>query len=72
MVGRQDPRWGESPVAVVVRHPDAGDGLDEAAVLGAFEGRLARYKHPREVVFMEALPRNVMGKVQKFRLREMI
>jgi acyl-coenzyme A synthetase/AMP-(fatty) acid ligase len=34
-----------------------------------FEGRLARYKHPRQVIFMRALPRNAMGKVEKFTLR---
>ncbi len=68
VVGRSDDRWGEVPVAFVV----ARDGitLDREAVLGLFEGELARYKHPREVVFRDALPRNVMGKVLKFELRE--
>jgi len=40
--------------------------------MALFEGRLARYKHPRRVVFMDALPKNVMGKVQKFELRRAI
>jgi len=34
-------------------------------VMALFDGRLARFKHPREVVFLERLPRNVMGKVLK-------
>lgn len=65
VIGRPDPKWGEVAVAVLVADP----GLDRAAVLGAFEGRLARFKHPRDVVFVDSLPRNVMGKVLKFELR---
>ncbi len=68
VVGRSDDRWGEVPVAfVVAREPGA---LDGDGVLGLFEGALARYKHPHEVVFLDALPRNAMGKVLKFELRE--
>ncbi len=69
VVGRPDPRWGEIPVAVVVR---ADPALDEAAVLALFEGRLARFKHPRAVVFMDELPRNAMGKVLRYRVRDWI
>jgi fatty-acyl-CoA synthase len=67
VVGRPDSRWVEVPVAFVVAR--AGSGLDEAAVAALFEGRLARYKHPREIRFVEALPRNVMGKILKHELR---
>ena len=63
--GRTDPRWGEVPVAVVV----PGPGFDRAAVLRHFEGRLARFKHPREVVVATALPRTALGKVQLAALR---
>jgi fatty-acyl-CoA synthase len=70
VVPRAHPKWGEVPVAVVVRRP--GATLDEATILNAFEGRLARYKHPRAVVFLDALPRNAMGKVQKFKLRALV
>lgn len=68
--GRPHRRWGEVAVAVVVRRPNVV--LDKATVLAAFAGRLARYKHPREVIFMDRLPRNAMGKIQKFRLHEML
>jgi fatty-acyl-CoA synthase len=63
VVGRPDARWGEVAVAVVVRKP--GSTLDEAAVLALFDGRLARYKKPRQVLFAEALPKTALGKVQK-------
>ncbi len=63
--GRPDPRWGEVPVAVVV----AGEGFDRAAVLKHFEGRIARFKQPRDVVVVEALPKTALGKVQLAALR---
>ncbi|HEX5778219.1 MAG TPA: AMP-binding protein [Xanthobacteraceae bacterium] len=62
VVARPDARWGAVPVAVVVR--DKNSPIDRADVLAAFEGRLARYKHPKDVIFTDALPRNAMGKVR--------
>ena len=70
VIARPDARWGEVPVAVVVRRP--GAALDEGAILALFAERLARFKRPRAVAFVESLPRNAMGKVKKFRLREMV
>ncbi len=49
-----------------------GAEIGQAELIARFAGRLARYKHPREVLFLGALPRNAMGKVLKFRLREEI
>ena len=64
VVGRPDPRWEEVPVAVISRSDDDdGHALTRDTVLAAFEGQLARFKHPRDVVFVDALPRNVMGKI---------
>jgi fatty-acyl-CoA synthase len=63
VVGQPDARWGEVVVAVVVRKP--GSGLDAAGVQQLFEGRLARFKHPKRVLFCEALPKTALGKVQK-------
>ena len=60
VAGRADPRWGTVPVAVVVKKDPR---LTAGDVLQAFDGQLARYKHPRAVVFVAALPRNAMGKV---------
>jgi len=68
VAGRPDARWGEVPVVVAVR----GDGaVERADVLALFEGRLARYKHPRDVVFVDALPRTALGKVEVRKLREL-
>jgi fatty-acyl-CoA synthase len=65
--GAPDPKWGEIAVAAVV--PREGRSIDEAGVRALFEGRIARFKHPRRIVFVDTLPRNAMGKVQKFELR---
>ena len=70
VVGRADARWGEVPVAVVV--PKPGATLDAARVLALFEGRLARYKHPRDVIIATALPKTAMGKVQKETLKRQL
>lgn len=67
VIGQEDARWGEVAVAVVVRRPDSS--LDEDGVIALFDGRLARYKHPRRVVFAESLPKTALGKVQKAALR---
>lgn len=63
VVGEPDARWGEGVVAVVVRKP--GAELDAAQVLQLFDGKLARFKHPKRIVFCDALPKTALGKVQK-------
>ncbi len=70
VVARPDARWGEVPVACVVRREDSM--ITKEQVLALYGGRLAKYKHPRDVVFMDALPRNVMGKILKYQLRETV
>jgi fatty-acyl-CoA synthase len=63
VVGRPDARWGEIVAAAVVLKP--GARMTEAEVAALFAGRLARYKHPREIHFVSSLPRNALGKVQR-------
>ena len=60
--------FGEAVTAAVV--PRSGAALTEAAILSALGERLAKFKTPKQVVFVDALPRNAMGKVQKAALRE--
>ena len=67
VLGLEDPRWGQVALAVVVKKP--GALLDEAGVMRLFDGRLARFKHPRRVVFMDELPKTALGKVQKAALK---
>jgi malonyl-CoA/methylmalonyl-CoA synthetase len=68
VIGLAHPDFGEGVTAIVV--PSRGAALEEAAILRALEGRLARYKAPKRVIFVDELPRNAMGKVQKAALRE--
>ena len=70
VVGLPDPHWGEVVVLVAVR--EAGSQLQEAQLRQALEGRLARYKHPKRVVFLESLPRTALGKVRKAELVRML
>ena len=66
VVGLNDERWGEVPVAVLVRSSDAaGQHLTREAVLQHLQSRIARFKLPRRVVFMASLPKSALGKVQK-------
>ena len=70
VVGRPDPRWGEIVVAVVA--PKGGRRLDTAQGLSLFEGRIARYKHPKEIVFVGQLPNTALGKIRKEDVRQMV
>ena len=66
VVGLSDERWGEVPVAVLVRTSDAaGQSLTSEAVLQHLQSRIARFKLPRRVVFITSLPKSALGKVQK-------
>jgi malonyl-CoA/methylmalonyl-CoA synthetase len=68
VIGLPHPDFGEGVTAVVVRAP--GTKLTEAEVIGALAGRLAKFKQPKRVFFVDELPRNTMGKVQKNVLRD--
>jgi len=67
VVGRPDPRWDEVPVAYVIRRPGSAVGCDD--LKAHVEMQLARFKVPRDIVFVEDLPRTALGKVQHFMLR---
>ena len=68
VIGVPHPDFGEGVTAVVVREP--GSGIDEKTVVASLADRLARYKQPKRVIFVDELPRNTMGKVQKNVLRD--
>ena len=67
VVGAPDEKWGEVPVAVVV---SSKPGLSESDVLDYCKGKIARYKMPKSVVFVDEMPVTATGKVQKNVLKE--
>lgn len=69
VIGVPHPDFGEAVVAVVVTESDTTD-LTEAVIIAATRSQLANFKIPKRVVFVNELPRNTMGKVQKNLLRE--
>jgi len=68
VVGCPHPDFGEGVTAVVVMKQGATS--DEKTIIGALESKLAKFKLPKRVLFVDDLPRNTMGKVQKNVLRE--
>ena len=66
--GVSHPDFGEAVVAAVVRV--GGAEVSESDIKGALAGKLAKFKQPKHIAFMDALPRNTMGKVQKNVLRD--
>lgn len=70
VIGLVDDRWGEVPVAVVVKMK--GSELDQETVQGLFKDKLARFKWPKRVIMVDGLPRNAMGKVRNSELRQLI
>ncbi len=68
VIGVPHDDFGEAVTAVVVGKP--GAKADEEKIIAALKSKLAGYKVPKRVYFVDALPRNAMGKVQKNLLRE--
>jgi fatty-acyl-CoA synthase len=68
IVGMPDEKWGESPHAFVVLAP--GKTATAAELIEFARGRLAHFKAPREVHFIDALPKTATGKIQKYVLRQ--
>jgi malonyl-CoA/methylmalonyl-CoA synthetase len=70
VVGVPHPDFGEAVMAAVVKQKNAP--LDEAAVIAHVRSQIANFKVPKRVVFVDDLPRNAMGKVQKNVLRDQL
>ncbi len=69
VIGRPDPRWDEVPVAYVIRR--SGCRLEADELRAHLQAQLARYKVPRDIVFVTDLPRTALGKVQHFLLKQL-
>ena len=68
VIGVPDPEWGQEPRAVVVLKK--GEKVASEEIIEHCRSKLAGFKRPRSVVFIEALPRGAMGKVLRKKLRE--
>jgi fatty-acyl-CoA synthase len=62
------PKWDERPVLVVTKKP--GVEITAAEILAHFEGKIAKWQIPDEVLFIDAIPLGATGKMQKNKLRE--
>jgi len=69
-IGVPHPKWDERPIIVVVRKPDTD--VDKAALLASYEGKVAKWQTPDDVVFVESIPLGATGKMQKMVLREQL
>jgi fatty-acyl-CoA synthase len=69
VIGQPDPRWDEVPVAYVIRR--AGCFVEAENLKAHVLTQLARFKVPRDIVFVDDLPRTALGKVQHFMLRQL-
>jgi fatty-acyl-CoA synthase len=68
VIGIPDPTYGEEIVAWVKLHP--GHQADEQLLREYCKGRIAHFKTPRHIKFVDEFPMTISGKVQKFRMRE--
>ncbi len=69
-IGIKHPKWDERPIIAVVKKPGSDVSRDE--LLAFYEGKIAKWQVPDDVVFVEAIPLGGTGKMQKTKLREML
>lgn len=69
-IGVKHPKWDERPIVVVVKKP--GAELTREELLEFYQGKLAKWQIPDDVVFVDAIPLGATGKMQKMKLREML
>ncbi len=67
-IAARHPKWDERPLLVVVRKP--GQALTREELLAFFDGRIAKWQIPDDVVFVDEIPHTATGKIQKLKLRE--
>ena len=68
-IGAKHPKWDERPLLVVVKKPGADVTREE--LIAFYEGKIAKWWTPDDVVFVDAIPLGATGKMQKNKLREM-
>ena len=71
VIGVAHPDFGEAVVAIIVlENTAAGQALEDKAIMAILKEQLAKFKQPKAIKFVDALPRNTMGKVQKAEMRK--
>jgi acyl-CoA synthetase (AMP-forming)/AMP-acid ligase II len=70
VIAAYHPKWDERPLLVVVRKP--GVDVTREALIGHYEGKIAKWWIPDDVVFVEVLPHTATGKIHKLKLREQL
>ncbi len=68
VIGAAHPKWDERPLLVVVRKPGQEVGREE--LIAFYEGKVAKWWIPDDVIFVEDLPHTATGKLSKLQLRE--
>ena len=68
VIGFPDQKWQEIPVAIIVLKSNSA--VTETELIDFLSAELARYKVPRRIIFTDSLPKNAMGKIQHFRVKE--
>ncbi|MFT5933937.1 MAG: acyl-CoA synthetase (AMP-forming)/AMP-acid ligase II [Hydrogenophaga sp.] len=69
-VGMKHPKWDERPIIVVMKKPNAE--ISREALLAFYEGKIAKWQVPDDVVFVDAIPLGATGKMQKMTLRQQL
>lgn len=69
-IGMKHPKWDERPIVAVVKRP--GTDVSKEELLKFYEGKIAKWQVPDDVVFVDAIPLGATGKMLKTRLREML
>ncbi|MDP2742022.1 MAG: AMP-binding protein, partial [Hydrogenophaga sp.] len=69
-VGMKHPKWDERPIVVVVKKP--GTEVTREELLAFYEGKIAKWQIPDDVVFVDAIPLGATGKMQKMHLRQQL
>jgi fatty-acyl-CoA synthase len=69
-IGMKHPKWDERPIIAAVKKPGAQVSAQELRQF--FEGKIAKWQIPDDVVFVDAIPLGATGKMQKTKLRELL
>ena len=69
-IGMKHPKWDERPIIIVTKKPSKDVTKEE--LLAFYEGKVAKWQIPDDVIFMDSIPIGATGKILKVRLREML